>query len=125
MRECELETRTRSQVEDVTALVHEAAARSGVRTGIAFVFVPHTTAGVKINENADPDVKTEFLRGLDKIVPWDDGYAHGEGNSAAHLKASWVGSSVSVPVEDGRLALGTRQGVWFCEFDGPRSRHSG
>jgi secondary thiamine-phosphate synthase enzyme len=125
VRECELETRTRSQVEDVTALVHEAAARSGVRTGIAFVFVPHTTAGVKINENADPDVKTEFLRGLDKIVPWDDGYAHGEGNSAAHLKASWVGSSVSVPVEDGRLALGTRQGVWFCEFDGPRSRHSG
>lgn len=85
-------------------------------------FVPHTTAGVMINENADPSVRADILAALDRTIPGDAGYRHEEGNSAAHIKASLVGSSASVPVEDGRLCLGTWQGIFFCEFEGPRQR---
>jgi len=95
---------------------------SGVQSGVCVVFVPHTTAGVTINENADPDVVRDMDAALGKAVPWSANYAHAEGNAAAHVKASLMGSSVTVPVEEGRLVLGTWQGIYFCEFDGPRKR---
>ena len=120
----EFSVRTRSQTEFVaiTRQVQEALNQAGMTSGICTVFVPHTTAGVTINENADPDVQRDILAELNKVIPFDDNYRHGEGNSAAHIKATLVGSSVSVPVEGGRLQLGTWQGLYFCEFDGPRSR---
>ena len=116
--------RTGSKAEfiDITSHVQEAVASIGVTDGICMVFVPHTTAGVMINENADPSVTRDILKELNKIVPFEDGYSHLEGNSAAHIKSTVVGCSCLVPVEGGRLALGTWQGVYFCEFDGPRSR---
>ena len=89
---------------------------------MCFVYVPHTTAAVTINENADPDVKSDIIKGLESIVPADLDYDHAEGNSPAHIKSSIIGSSVNVLIEDGQLVLGTWQGVYFCEFDGPRSR---
>lgn len=95
---------------------------SGVKTGLAHVFVPHTTAGVTINENADPDVVRDIIAALERTVPWNAVYAHGEGNAAAHVKASMMGFSQTVPIENGRLAFGTWQSLYFCEFDGPRSR---
>jgi secondary thiamine-phosphate synthase enzyme len=107
---------------DVTARVREAASVSGVSDGVAVVYCPHTTAGITINENADPDVTRDLLLGLDRAFPDRAEFRHMEGNSAAHLKASCVGSSVTVIIEGGRLVLGTWQGVYFCEFDGPRSR---
>ena len=94
----------------------------GLKDGAVTVFVPHTTAGVTINENADPDVVSDMIAALERMVPWEAGYAHGEGNAAAHVKASLMGSSVRVLVEDGALQLGTWQGIYFCEFDGPRQR---
>ena len=94
----------------------------GMQDGVVTVFVPHTTAGVTINENADPDVVADITTSLDGLVPWSAGYRHSEGNSAAHVKASLMGSSVQVVVSEGRLALGTWQSVYFCEFDGPRHR---
>ena len=122
MEEFSVRTRARTELIDVTAEVGEAVSRTGVESGVCTVFVPHTTAGVTINENADPSVRRDVLKELNKVIPFEDGYAHAEGNSAAHIKASLVGSSVSVPVEGGRLKLGTWQGVYFCEFDGPRRR---
>ena len=107
---------------DLTRQVAEIVGSSGVSRGICTVFVPHTTAGVTINEHADPDVAGDLMAILDKLVPWTGPYAHSEGNSAAHLKSSLVGSSVRVIVEEGRLQLGTWQGIFFCEYDGPRSR---
>lgn len=107
---------------NITENVRQAVRNSGVTDGIVTVFVPHTTAGVTINENADPDVVWDILYELDKIVPWEDGYRHYEGNTAAHIKASMMGSSVTVIIENGRLLLGTWQGIYFCEFDGPRNR---
>lgn len=117
--------RTSSQTGfiDITSQVEEAVARSGVQEGICLVFVPHTTAGVTINENADPAVVRDVQKELDKIVPFDDNYTHLEGNSAAHVKASLVGCSCVVPVEGARLSLGTWQGLYLCEFDGPRTRN--
>ena len=103
-------------------MIRKAVADSGVMDGICTVFVPHTTAAVTINENADPDVVRDFTAELGKIVPWEDGYRHMEGNSAAHLKASMMGFSQQIIVDEGKLLLGTWQGIWFCEFDGPRSR---
>jgi secondary thiamine-phosphate synthase enzyme len=93
-----------------------------VGTGICHVYVPHTTAGVFINENADPDVLNDLLRTVEGLVPWDNGYQHAEGNAAAHIKSSLVGTSLSVPVRDGRLVLGRWQGIFFADFDGPRER---
>lgn len=95
----------------------------GIKDGVVTVFVPHTTAGVTINENADPDVMQDVEAALERAVPWNGGYRHGEGNAAAHVKASMMGSSAQILVAGGRLRLGTWQGIYFCEFDGPRSRH--
>lgn len=117
-----LRTSQRSEMIDITDKIAEAARDSGVTDGMVTVFVPHTTAGVTINENADPTVVRDILSTLDKLVPRDAGYMHGEGNSDSHIKASMTGSSVQVIVEGGRIALGTWQGIYFCEFDGPRSR---
>jgi len=117
-----IKTMGHTDLVDITARVRDAAVQSGVMDGMCFVYVPHTTAGVTINENADPAVRTDIIGVLDRLVPWEGGYAHTEGNSAAHVKASMMGSCASIPVEKGRLALGTWQGVYFCDFDGPRSR---
>jgi len=117
-----LRSAARTQLIDITGEVQAAVTALGVKEGVCTVFAPHTTAGVTINENADPSVRRDILHEIDKIVPFEDGYTHGEGNSAAHIKASLVGSSVQVLLEDGRLALGTWQGIFFAEFDGPRHR---
>ncbi len=117
-----VQTAKHTQMLDITAQVQKAVTESGVKNGVCMVFVPHTTAAVTINENADPDVVRDFTTEINKIVPWEDGYHHMEGNSAAHLKSSMIGFSENVIIEDGRLVLGTWQGIYFCEYDGPRSR---
>jgi secondary thiamine-phosphate synthase enzyme len=119
-----LEVRTGSKTEfvDLTARVQQAVADSGVTEGLCHIFVPHTTAAVTINENADPSVKTDILMVLNKIISDREPYRHLEGNSPAHIKASLVGPQLSVFVSQGRLVLGTWQGIFFCEFDGPRQR---
>ena len=116
--------RTRSQAEmiDITSEVSNAVAESGIVDGAALLFVPHTTAAVTINESADPDVHRDMVMEINKIVPWNDAYRHAEGNSAAHIKSSLFGASEWVIIENGRLVLGTWQGIYLCEFDGPRSR---
>jgi secondary thiamine-phosphate synthase enzyme len=104
-------------------LVQQAVDKAGVKEGAATVWVPHTTAGVTVNENADPDVAHDVLEALERAVPWQqDFYKHDEGNSAAHVKSSLVGCSTTIPITGGRMALGTWQAVYFCEFDGPRRR---
>jgi secondary thiamine-phosphate synthase enzyme len=122
MNTIEIRTRAREEFIDLTAEVDSVVAASGVASGVCVVAVPHTTAGVTVNENADPDVRADLLMTLRRIVPDDLPYAHAEGNSPAHVKAALIGSSVSLIVEGGRLKLGTWQGVFFCEFDGPRTR---
>ena len=122
MRSFDLNTRSRTEMIDITGRVNAAVSESGVVNGVCLVFAPHTTAAVTINENADPDVRKDIIMELNKIVPFEDGYRHAEGNSAAHIKSSLVGSSALVIVENGVLVLGTWQSVYFCEFDGPRSR---
>ena len=117
-----VKTTAHTQMLDVTAQIQKAVTDSGVRDGICTVFVPHTTAAVTINENADPDVVRDFTMEINKIVPWEDGYHHMEGNSAAHLKSSMIGFSEQVIIEDGRLVLSVWQGIYFCEYDGPRNR---
>jgi len=119
-----LRTRTRKRTEfiDITAEVQGAVNELGVDAGVVTVFCPHTTGGLTINENADPDVTADMIAALGRAVPWDAGYRHGEGNAAAHVKASMMGSSVQVIVEGGRLRLGTWQALYFCEFDGPKTR---
>ena len=118
----EVQTSKHTQMLDITRLVRKAVGDSGISDGICTVFIPHTTAAVTINENADPDVVRDFTAEIDKIVPWEDGYHHMEGNSAAHLKASMIGFSEQIIVDGGKLVLGTWQGIYFCEFDGPRRR---
>ncbi len=117
-----INTRDRSEMTDITSKVEGELKRSGLKDGVCFVFVPHTTAGITINEGADPSVVADIQTTLNKLVPWEGSYRHLEGNSAAHIKSSLMGSSVIVLVESGRLKLGTWQGIFFCEFDGPRSR---
>ncbi|WP_234121585.1 secondary thiamine-phosphate synthase enzyme YjbQ [Clostridium hydrogenum] len=117
-----VKTTKNEQFIDITSLVDETVAKSGIKDGMAVVFVPHTTAGVTINENADPDVVTDILSGLNKAFPEKNGYLHMEGNSHAHIKASLMGSSCNIIIEHGKLKLGTWQGIYFCEFDGPRNR---
>ena len=112
----------REQLIDVTAEVESAAAKSGVKDGICYIFTPHTTAAITINENADPDVQSDFIKGLAHLNFDAVGFSHSEGNSAAHIKSSIVGCSEFVIIEGGKLKLGTWQGIYFCEFDGPRSR---
>jgi len=121
MRSFSVRTDRREQFIDITDRV-AGAIEPADATGVCCVYVPHTTAAVTINENADASVVRDILAKLSRLVPADEGYAHSEGNSDAHIKSSLVGSSVMIPVEKGRLALGTWQGVYFCEFDGPRSR---
>ena len=103
--------------------MRKALETSGVQDGICIVYIPHTTAGVTINEAADPAVVKDMLSVLNKVIPFHDNYLHMEGNSAAHIKTSLMGPSVQIPIEQGRLCFGTWQGVYFCEFDGPRSRN--
>lgn len=117
-----ISTTARAELVDITAQVQRIVAESNVRGGLCHVWVPHTTAGLTVNENADPDVAADLLAGLDRIAPRDAGYAHREGNSAAHIKSSLVGCEKTLLVREGRLALGTWQGLYFCEFDGPRKR---
>lgn len=122
MKEIRISTKSRTELVDITSDVQKVVAESGVPDGVCHVYVPHTTAGVTINENADPSVREDILMELNKIIPLQDNYKHLEGNAAAHVKATIVGSSETILVERGRLMLGTWQGVFFCEFDGPRSR---
>jgi secondary thiamine-phosphate synthase enzyme len=123
MEQFTVETRQRDQMVEITERVQSLVTKAGVTTGAVIVYVPHTTAAVTINENADPDVVHDMLAQLDVMVPWRQPfYKHGEGNSASHVKASMMGSSVTVLIERGRLMLGRWQGIWFCEFDGPRTR---
>jgi len=118
-----LPTTKHAQFVNITSLVEEALYESGVTSGIATIFVSHTTAGITINENADPDVTRDMLNILDRMVPWEHpDYRHYEGNTAAHMKASMMGNSTQIIIEDGALQLGTWQGIYFCEFDGPRQR---
>lgn len=119
----DVRTHRRSEMVDITSLVQRALEDSHVQNGLATVWVPHTTAGVSVNENADPDVVHDVLEALDRFVPWQQDYFdHAEGNSAAHVKSSLMGCSTNVPVSGGRMLLGTWQAIYLCEFDGPRTR---
>jgi secondary thiamine-phosphate synthase enzyme len=118
----EVKTSSQDDIVDITAQVQDAVRKSGVDEGVCVVFVPHTTAAVAVNECADPDVKRDILMALRKAVPDSLAYSHGEGNSPAHVKAALVGPSLSVLIAAGKLALGTWQGIFLCEFDGPRKR---
>ncbi|MGD8385615.1 MAG: secondary thiamine-phosphate synthase enzyme YjbQ [Desulfobacteraceae bacterium] len=120
----QVKTRNRNEMKDVTSAVQDEVARTGVQNGVCAVYVPHTTAGVTINEGADPAVCEDILSKLQELVPPHAGYRHMEGNADSHIKASLMGSSVSVIVENGRLVLGTWQKIFFCEFDGPRTRRA-
>jgi secondary thiamine-phosphate synthase enzyme len=119
-----LQVRSSKQTEliDITRLIQEIVQKAGVEDGLCMLFVPHTTAAVTINENADPSVPRDILMEFNKIVPFEDRYQHTEGNSSAHIKSSLVGCSQTLFIESGRLLLGTWQGIFFCEFDGPRNR---
>ncbi|MCR6544886.1 secondary thiamine-phosphate synthase enzyme YjbQ [Dehalobacterium formicoaceticum] len=120
--EHQIKTGNAQELIDITNIIQDEVRRNQIKEGIAVVFVPHTTAGITINENADPDVIYDILTGLNKVFPELNGYRHAEGNSHAHIKSSLFGSSVTVIIENGKLKLGTWQGVYFCEFDGPRTR---
>lgn len=122
MIEIVIQTRKHTEFVNVDAEVQAVIDESGVKEGICHVFVPHTTAGVTINENADPDVVADMEKILERAVPWKGGYAHAEGNSAAHAKASMMGFCQTVFIRRGKLAYGTWQSLYFCEFDGPRRR---
>ena len=122
MVEFSVQTGGQTDFVDATGQIQQAVTELGISEGVVLVFVPHTTAAVTINEGADPAVVQDIAQELGKIVPWQDGYQHAEGNSAAHIKSSLVGCSELVAVQSGRLQLGTWQKIWFCEFDGPRRR---
>ena len=122
MKEITVQTHSRFEMIDITAAVQKAAREEKIDSGIGLVYTPHTTAAVTINENADPDVPRDILAALDRAVPLSANYRHGEGNSAAHVKSSLVGASEMVIIENGSLVLGTWQSIFFCEFDGPRTR---
>ncbi|MEI6845550.1 MAG: secondary thiamine-phosphate synthase enzyme YjbQ [Candidatus Firestonebacteria bacterium] len=122
MKEIELVTAERNEFKDITHKVLEAVDKAKIMSGLCYVFVPHTTAGITINENSDPAVRVDILNKLSGLVPRDDGYEHAEGNSDAHVKALLMGFSIVLPIEAGELVLGTWQGIYFCEFDGPKER---
>ena len=122
MKKFTVRTSSRAEMIDITDRIRTLLREKKIKNGICHVFIPHTTAAVTINENADPDVPRDILMELDKIVPLSDRYRHVEGNSAAHIKASILGASETIFIEDGELVLGTWQSVFFCEFDGPRTR---
>jgi secondary thiamine-phosphate synthase enzyme len=122
MQEIEISTTEQVQFFDITDKVQNTVKEVKIDDGICTIFIPHTTAAVTINENADPDVATDMIKEINKIVPFSDNYRHFEGNSAAHIKSSMIGGSETVIVENGKLKLGRWQGIYFCEFDGPRRR---
>lgn len=122
MHELSVATRLRTEMIDITRQLQQLVSEQGVTDGLLTVFVPHTTAAVTINENADPDVTRDILYEINKVIPFQDSYHHMEGNSAAHIKSSLFGASETVIIRNGRLQLGTWQGIYFCEFDGPRRR---
>jgi secondary thiamine-phosphate synthase enzyme len=122
MHKIKVDTASAREIVDVTTLVSRVVREIGVMKGICHLFVPHTTAGITLNENTDPNVRRDFLAALEKSVPADGDYRHAEGNSAAHILASLVGSSTTAFVENGKLVLGAWQAVYLCEFDGPRTR---
>jgi len=122
MTSFDVTTHVRTELTDITGKVQDAVTQSKVGSGMCFVYVPHTTAAVTVNESYDPDVAADITATLSRLVPHRAGYAHSEGNSDAHIKAAMVGCCQAIPVEQGRLALGRWQGVFFCEFDGPRQR---
>ncbi|HPG39170.1 MAG TPA: secondary thiamine-phosphate synthase enzyme YjbQ [bacterium] len=121
-RQFHIQTNSTVQFLRLDSQIDQVIRESGVKNGICVVFVPHTTAGVTINENADPDVVRDMVMELNKVIPAADGYRHSEGNSAAHIKSTLVGPSLSLIIENGRVIFGTWQSVYFCEFDGPRNR---
>ena len=123
MHQIGISTKSRVEFQEITATVAEAVRASGVQSGVCYLFVPHTTAGITVNEHADPSVVDDIEAQLEAMVPQHRSYRHLEGNAPAHIKASLIGSSLALPVDGGRLVLGTWQGVFFCEFDGPRQRH--
>jgi secondary thiamine-phosphate synthase enzyme len=123
VKELIVNTRAHTEFVEITDKVQRIVDESGVKDGVCICFVSHTTAGITINENADPDVVADMIYALDKAVPWKDShYQHGEGNTAAHVKSSMMGHSVQALVRGGKLQFGTWQGIFFCEFDGPRNR---
>ena len=115
-------TREHAAMINLTREIRDIIRSSGVRSGLCCIFNPHTTAGLTINEQADPDVVHDMIRKMDSLIPWQEGYRHSEGNSAAHIKTTLFGPSLTIIIEDGAPLLGTWQGIWFCEFDGPRQR---
>ncbi len=117
-----VKTKSRTDLIDITSDVQNTVRSSGIADGLCLLYVPHTTAAITINESADPSVKDDILMILNEIVPWEAKYRHLEGNSPAHVKSTLVGASELVAIENGRLVLGTWQGIFFCEFDGPRTR---
>lgn len=121
-----INVRSKQRIEliDITNEVEEALKESGVKDGMCFIYIPHTTAGVTINEGADPSVQRDILNVLNRLVPYDASYLHREGNSDAHIKSTVVGANAYVPIEGGKLTLGTWQSIYFCEFDGPRHRRT-
>ncbi len=123
MQSFSVRTQKHTQFLDITREVQSSVADLGMESGVVTVFIPHTTAGITINENADPNVTADIMDALDRTVPWQAHYKHSEGNAAAHVKAGMMGSSVQVIVEGGQLLLGTWQAIYFCEFDGPRTRN--
>ncbi len=123
MEQLSIQTSSRDELIDITHIISQHVQKSGIISGLVFCFVPHTTAALTINENADPDVKRDLLYKLKKEIPHEDGYLHAEGNSDSHLKASLFGFSEQILIEKGQLVLGQWQGIYFCEFDGPRNRN--
>ncbi|WP_377891591.1 secondary thiamine-phosphate synthase enzyme YjbQ [Alkalihalobacillus sp. R86527] len=123
LKKTTVKTTKRDEMIDITSIVRNAIQDEGIRDGLVVVYSAHTTAGITINENADPDVKHDMLMRLDEVYPWEHpNYKHAEGNSASHLKTSTVGPSQTILIADGKMILGTWQGIYFCEFDGPRNR---
>jgi len=122
LKKISVRSTNKTQFIDITSQVQKIISEINIKSGICLVYVPHTTAGLTINENADPAVQKDILKTINKIIPFADNYSHLEGNSAAHIKASLVGFSQNLIIEDGSLVLGTWQGIYFCEFDGPRHR---
>lgn len=117
-----VKTHDRTQMIDITSQVRQAVRETGITDGLVHVYSMHTTAAVTINENADPAVETDILNTINKVIPFNDNFKHMEGNSAAHIKVSLFGPSELIPLENGSMILGTWQGIFFCEFDGPRTR---
>jgi secondary thiamine-phosphate synthase enzyme len=117
-----IKSKAKTEFIDITDDIHEAIKESGVKSGACYIYVPHTTAGITVNEGADPSVKRDILTTLNRLIPFEGDYQHMEGNSAAHIKSTLVGVSQVIVIEDGKAILGTWQSVYFCEFDGPRHR---